>query len=57
MGRRLDGPSDRKKDLDRRHDPKGGGTNPFQHKAKTKATQKTTVAKAKRKPVRKTRAV
>jgi len=28
---RLDGPEERKKDLDKRYDPKGGGTNPFQH--------------------------
>tara|TARA_Y100000748_G_scaffold112071_1_gene93791 strand:+ start:604 stop:783 length:180 start_codon:yes stop_codon:yes gene_type:complete len=29
MASRLDGPSDRKKDLDKRYDPKGGGKNPF----------------------------
>ena len=28
---RLDGPEERKKDLDRRYDPKGGGRNPFQY--------------------------
>ena len=28
---RLDGPEERKKDLDKRYDPKGGGTNPFQY--------------------------
>ncbi len=27
----MDGPEERKKDLDKRYDPKGGGTNPFQH--------------------------
>ena len=32
---RLDGPEDRKRDLDRRYDPKGGGTNPFQWKPST----------------------
>ena len=29
---RLDGPEERKKDLDKRYDPKGGGTNPFQYR-------------------------
>jgi len=45
-GSRLDGPSDRKKDLDKRYDPKGGGTNPFANKtkAKKKSTQNTRVA-------------
>ena len=62
MGSRLDGPEERKKDLDKRYDPTGGGKNPFRPtfpptpRAKTKATQKTKVAKKKRKPVRKTRA-
>ena len=28
---RLDGPEERKKDLDKRYDPKGGGKNPFQY--------------------------
>jgi len=48
---RLDGPSDRKKDRPKGPIP-GGGTNPFAHKAKAKATQKTKVAK---KPVKRTR--
>jgi len=29
---RLDGPEERKKDLNKRYDPKGGGTNPFQYR-------------------------
>ena len=29
---RLDGPEERKKDLDKRYDPKYGGTNPFQYR-------------------------
>ena len=28
---RLDGPEERKKDLDKRYDPKGGGKNPYQY--------------------------
>ena len=50
MGSRLDGPSDRKKDLDKRYDPKGGGKNPFRP---TAAQLKT--AKAKAKPKRRTK--
>ena len=37
---RLDGPEDRKKDLDKRYDPKGGGTNPFQYIPVKKASAK-----------------
>lgn len=33
-GSRLDGPADRKKDLDKRYNPNGGGKNPFIKKAK-----------------------
>ena len=46
MASRLDGPSDRKKDLDKRYDPKGGGRNPFRP---TAAQLKTAKAKKKRK--------
>ena len=46
MGSRLDGPSDRKKDLDKRYDPKGGGRNPFRP---TAAQLKLAKAKAKAK--------
>ena len=28
-GSRLDGPEDRKRDLDKRYNPSGGGRNPF----------------------------
>ena len=37
---RLDGPEERKKDLDKRYDPKGGGKNPFQYVPVKQATAK-----------------
>ena len=41
MASRLDGPSDRKKDLNKKYDPKNGGKNPFIKKATTKKKKKT----------------
>ena len=50
MASRLDGPSDRKKDLDKRYDPKGGGRNPFRP---TAAQLKTAKAKTKKRKTKK----
>jgi len=42
-GSRLDGPEERKKDLNKRYDPKGGGTNPFQYKPDKKVKEEAEV--------------